>query len=362
MSELLLSIQYAGNQHENVTSNVLAEILNGIPACKEAFLDLFDPNIPKSSNPIEREVEVSSDDEKGRADFRYRSNDCVVVIENKPWEPESSVNGQLSSYAKAMRSRPEQWPEQRKYLCLLSVEANRDRLLNEIAKAEDVSVSALADAFRKNYNIVFEVRTWEQVFSTLESVQPENKALQLWIGVLRSRVIPMRRALTKEDITEKKRMETQEIWSEIRKCVEEIKNIFLTKCSIWGFGKPIQLVPIKTPLSYGFYLYDERNSNIPYWIGANLQTWELFRPVHYLFIIRAFTEEGKRKRIIDSEILTNCGFRPDEAHWQKSTYVYPLIESSESDISPENICPKEMAKKAIKTMNAVRDAIAFGVK
>ena len=353
MTGLLFNIQNAGNQYENVTSDVLAEILNGIPACKKAFLNLFEPSVPMSDNPIEREVE---DDQKGRVDFRYRSNDCVVLIENKPWEPESTVNGQLSEYAKAMRSLS----EGRKYLCLLSVEANRERLLNEIAHVESVSVSALADTFREKYNVVFVERTWQQVFSALETVQPENEALTLWIKTLKD-YFPKEIKLTKAD---------QETFDNITdnwdgKIVPIVQNLirqFSDKAKFDGY--------VKDGLSYAtgqykgeFYgnYFNDPQTNMVYWVGAHKSVWKKCRDKsekHYLFVIAIGEYNFKlynRPIPITLDELRKAGFETVE---KNNSYAFPLIDLV--DVSHAQI--SEMTEKAIKAMNAVRDLIKLSVK
>lgn len=357
MAGLLWNIQNAGNQHENVTSDVLAEILNGIPACKEAFLNLFDPNIPRSSAPIKREVDVRFDDEKGRvddekglADFCYRCNDCAVVIENKPWEPKSSINGQLSSYARVMQK----WTEQRKYLCLLSVDANRKRLLNEIAEAENVSVSALEATFLKK-NIIFRECTWEKVFVEFKRIQPDNKALGLWVQTLED-FFPKEIKLTEAD---------QEEWGNIAnswdgKVVPIMQNLIrriADKSEFFGYKK--DGVGQSKGSYYGNYFYD-RHTGMAYWIGAHKDTWRKCRPEqHRLFIVQVseytFKKLYKKPIPIVLDELRKVQF---ETINQNKEYVFPLIGLV--DISLPQV--EEMAEKTIRAMNAVRDLIAFGTE
>ena len=353
MTGLLFDIQNAGNQYENVTSDVLAEILNGIPACKGAFLNLFDQSIPKSTSRIEREIEVGSDEAKGRVDFGYWSNDCVVVIENKPWEPESSINGQLSFYAKVMQS----WSEQRKYLCLLSTETNRERLLNEIAQAENVSVPTLAAAFLQK-NIIFIERTWEQVFSTLKTVQPENEALRLWIKTLQD-YFPKEIVLTGADQQEYDSI--TDSWDE--KIVPIVQNLIRQmsdKSKFYGYETGSLSYPSGRYKGdfYGNYFADP-HTDMVYWIGAYKSIWKKYRPEkHRLFIIQTneYCFNLYKKRIpIALDELRKVQFEPVEEH---KSYVFPLVDLAA--ISTRQV--EEMAEKAMKAMNAVRDAIAFGVK
>ena len=360
MTGLLHKIQIAGIQHENITSDVLAEILNGIPACKKAFLGLFDENIPLSSE-IEREVWITSDDEKGKVDFVYRSDDCVIVIENKPWEPESHVYGQISSYAKAMKS----WPE-RKYLCLLSIKANKDRLLDEIAKAENVSVSALETAFRNNYNnIIFKVLTWEYVFEEFEAIQPKDDALRLWIQTLKD-YFPTPPILTRED-QEKLDIITNTWEEKIEPIVRNLTDQISAKSKSYGYVKGgFSQATGQYKGSFCGNYFDDPHTGMVYWIGAHRSIWAECREKcpekHCLFVVQVsqynFKLYNKTSPIQPLGTLSKLDDYDCVTVQENQNYVFSLIDLV--DVSNEQV--DEMAERAIKVMNAVRDGITVGVK
>ena len=358
MTGLLLNIQNAGNQHENVTSDVLAEILNEIPACKEVFLNLFDPRIPKSVNRIEREIGVSLDDEKGRADFLYRGNDCVVVIENKPWEPESSVKGQLSSYGKVMQS----WSEQYKYLCLLSVKANRERLLTEIATAENVSVPALEATFLKK-NIIFRERTWEQVFDALKKVQPDNMALLLWLKTLEDRIIPQKITLALEDVEEKEKIISEDSWARIENILKGTYTLVKQIGAIYGFrmgDDRNRLVSAGSNHERWWWIYDTAN-NIWWAICAHLKDWEQLKKDHKrncIFFMHVHRGKKGNPTVLDNnpEILESLHFH--EPYGNGNYFYLPLVDPDDHSETTAEI----LSTKIVNVLNTVRDLIAFGVK
>ena len=321
MTGLLLNIQNAGNQHENVTSNVLAEMLNRIPACKKAFLELLKiPDI--DSGEVGREISLS--DEHGRVDFIASGNDWIAVIENKPWGCSSpTIDGQLTDYAKWLEKQTD---KQSKFLFLLTTENQR------------VDSALLKEKFGKMC-ISFDVYTWKQVLDVFDKVEPKHDALDLWINTLKDYFPPEKAEYSPDN------------WESIKERIKQTVS-FLTGIgiSVYGFKLDSQ-GGARDDSSYCWYLNDATN-RIQYAIHAdNNQKDHQVHP----FVIRTcsgWNKTSDRRLAVEPSILKNVGFMESS----KNTYDCSLVDST------NEVTPEKLAKNVIRIMNAVRDAIAFSVK
>jgi len=335
-------------QPENATSDILAYLLNGMPAYREAFLAGI-PQFTAGSGTIIREQYIPGSD-SCRPDFSVDDKNGMLVIENKPWES-SVVGSQLSDYAKAMKALD----RKDKYLCLLATEQNKTRLLRETADAETlgaVADPALEGALKAHYDkqqLRFSVLTWENVLDKLKAVQPENEAAMLWFKALRDYIVAPQ--LSPEDI--KTRDDIIRNWEAVKSAVAQIRAKCDSKQRIYGYdsqGKPLREQQNKDkPEFYGWGLDDPANK-CGYWIGAHIRLWQHFQhsehPEDCLFFLAIWD-----KNVSLYSALQRCGFK----NTGKNEYCFPLTKAG---IDYKTINPDEVARKIIETLNHVRDTIA----
>ena len=335
-------------QPENATSDILAYLLNGIPAYKEAFLTGI-PQLTARSGTIIREQYIPGSD-SCRPDFTVDDKNGMLVIENKPWES-STLGSQLSDYAKAMKALD----RKDKCLCLLATERNKTRLLRETADAETLGAiadPALEGALKDHYDkqqLRFSVLTWENVLDKLKAVQPENEAAMLWFKALRDYIVAPQ--LSPEDI--KTREDIIRNWEAVKSAVAQIRAKCDGKLRIYGYdGKGSNLVGSRNkdePDFCGWSLRDTANG-IVYWIGAHTRLWQHLQqsenPEHCLFFLATWD-----KNVSLHSALQRCGFK----NTGKNEHCFPLTKAG---AHYETINPDEVARKITETLNHVRDALA----
>ena len=352
MTNLLFNFKL--RQPENATSDILAYLLNGIPVYREAFLTGIRQYANKDG-VVERERTIGKN---CRPDFVIEGEKWIIAIENKPWDI-STFSSQLADYTKALKTTN----KMDKYLCLLTTERDRIRLLQVAAAAEGINVpdAALETALQEYYDkrqLHFSVLTWDKLLKELGSIQPENEAAKLWFKALEDYILPpllsQKDLETKEDIIRN--------WSAIKSKVDEIRKKVQGKQQVYGYddkgsnttGSRNENEPQRESGFWGWFLYDRTNS-IKYWIGADIRLWGqcqlLENPEYCLFYLSTWIDNKDSKNALTPLLLKQCGF----IKTGKNEYSFPLIRAG---IHYEDIDIDKVSRKAIEILNKVRDALA----
>lgn len=311
MYNLLDSIASAArnNQGENISSDVLAYLLNGIPEFQAKFLELLHPAKPITPATFRRECVLG---DAGRVDFKFDNGTTVLYIENKPWFY-STIGNQLSAYADAIKSEP----AEQKILCLMATDENKAALLNEIAVDAKTTVSGLPDYFQPAQ---FTVLTWKTVLDCLGAVQPENTALKLWHQTLLDFIgVPV--PFTSDDVG---------IWQKNKDLLRIVKSSSVVKLRAHGYNS---FTPIRGDNSgenfYGWYIMDTVN-NISHWVGIdkNADQQERNNPVY--ITQTSMTWKGNCESnctALTENMLIRCGYKQHNA--DKKAFYKRLFEPNE---------------------------------
>ena len=174
MTNLILKIR--GNRLENTSSDVLVYLLEKYDPCLAGFMSLF--NIETNNDSCRIESQYWTDTGTPDLVISDNKNQWRVVIENKPWLDSSFTgdNDQMKRYADQLKK----CNFQRKTLCLLATEGNKE----ELVQAANIGVKE---------GVEFVVVTWEAVLEKLASIHPENTIPGFIIKELREYLFPYSR-------------------------------------------------------------------------------------------------------------------------------------------------------------------------
>lgn len=344
---------------EDLTTEVLAYLLQEYEPCLHAFLSLLDSSIDPEACEVSTQFGIAD----GRPDLVLceKSGERIVFIENKPWEGSTFTTireegDQLKRYANALKTEK----ATTKTLCLLAIERNKDGLLQAAATAAGVS----PDAIRSHYSdegIEFIVITWEQIFERIEHAFSDDSVPRFLIRELHDYLFPPAMKISPEILKEEPRI--KENWEDIKTVVRQAKEILKRNDDISVLGHSTG------PNGYylcGYFLKDNL-SNVTFWFGAWLHMRRIFGAydVRSLFGMqirfqkeqRSFHNTINRKTVIDPKVLENCGFindLPQRGSNHGLEYIFPLSGSSdEHAISAEEVADAvaELLKKINDTLN-----------
>ena len=335
-----LILKTRGKRSENTSSRVLEYLLNEYDSCLAGFMSLFNIETNFDGCSIKPQYRINN----GIPDLVIHDNkeQWIVVIENKPWDDSqcTSINeegDQLKRYANHLKD----CNFQRKTLCLLATEGNKD----ELVQAANVG---------DNEGVEFIVVTWEQLLNQFESIHSADTIPGFLIRELREYVLPPSVTISPDILQDEVRI--RENWQDVKILVKRVKDIVKNYSSLsnnYSFANSpgIKRNPNAESMNFCGYYITDKNSNLTYFFSADMSIRRFLgtKEKQSLFALQTRFKEYQNgfhnnrdgRPIIDPEILTKCGFEYEQPRakgtWQ-SEYVFPLTDPSEEhDTSPEKL-------------------------
>lgn len=344
---------------EDLTTEVLAYLLQEYEPCLRAFLPLLDGSMDPNTCEVSTQFGISD----GRPDLlvREKNGQRIVFIENKPWEGSSLTTiheegDQLKRYANALKSDK----AVSKTLCLLAIDQNKSNLLQAAATAAGVSPDEITGHYA-NEGIEFIVVTWEQIFEKIEPVFPDDSVPCFLVHELRDYLFPPATRIPPEILQDEPRI--KENWDDVKTVVRQAKEILKRNDNISVLGHSTG------PKGYhlcGYFLKDNI-SNVTFWFGAWLDLRRFFgtKNIRSLFGVqikfkneqRSFQNTRGGKTIIAAELLEECSFihdPPYRGHSNAWEYVFPLSDTSDE----EAVSAEDVANAVTELLKKINDSLS----
>ncbi|MCL2154790.1 MAG: PD-(D/E)XK nuclease family protein [Leptospirales bacterium] len=345
---------------EITTSRILKYMLEKFPSCHYEFLAMLNCSANHENFDFLDEYPIYQKDNYGYVDLVLLndSDQYAIYIENKPWDFSSLNHGftegdQLKRYAISLKEEN----FNKKILCLLTIEKNKEFLLYAAATAEHKGLpydeASLKNYYTDNYGIDFVVITWEQILERFSVIKPEKATMKFLVKELKDYMFPSKPDLPRDIIKNLK------IYKKKFPYFKELTydaNILLLK----------QNSGLKQCFKAGrrrkdCYFHHIESPVGRFHFGPNLGDYIRFcnlKPEHPLFINfwydnKIFFLQKAQKyslKPFTNDVLSKCGFTYTD--YYRSWPIYAkLLEIDQTD----DITPQKIVDAVMKNVNQVAE-------